>query len=61
MSTNDYIRYMTKALLQHLETPKEERKQLRKERKETKMPLLTEWFGIIPLAISLLFKKKRSK
>jgi len=58
LSTNDYIKYITETFVKHFEIPKEERRQLRLEKKEAKPPAIFQWFGLLPLSISMMFKRK---
>ncbi|MCR8981055.1 YqzE family protein [Brevibacillus laterosporus] len=54
MSSQEYVKYMTKRFVQYLETPKEER---RRQRELPREPWSSKWFGAIPMSIKLLFKK----
>jgi YqzE-like protein len=58
MKTNDYVKYLTVEWLNYMDQPKEIRKEHRKSHKGTRQPLLSQWFGVIPLAIGMLFKRK---
>ncbi|MCJ8006816.1 YqzE family protein [Lederbergia wuyishanensis] len=58
MSTNDYVKYLTEAFIKHFEMPKDERKQLRLDKKIAKRPILTHWFGLLPVSISMLIKRR---
>lgn len=60
MSTNDYVKYMTQQIVSYIDCPKEERKSRKAERKHASEPLLTRWFGMIPFAMMLLLKRKKS-
>ncbi|MDQ0213852.1 hypothetical protein J2S13_000246 [Oikeobacillus pervagus] len=59
MSTNDYVKFITQTFVKHFNQPKIERKKNRAVRKEKRLPLIDRWFGIIPYALKLFFKKKR--
>ncbi|RWR15108.1 YqzE family protein [Siminovitchia fortis] len=59
MSTDDYVKYMAKTLIQRLETPKSERRKQRYERKQMKAPFLFNWFGMVPFSLLISFKKSR--
>ncbi|WP_232699629.1 YqzE family protein [Brevibacillus daliensis] len=54
MSSQDYIKYMTKRFVQYLETPRDERKRMRETARE---PWTSRWFGAIPMSIMLFFRK----
>ncbi|MBS4199652.1 YqzE family protein [Bacillus sp. FJAT-49732] len=58
MSTNDYVKYITEAFIKHFEMPKDERKQLKLNRKMARPPVLTNWFGLLPISISMLMKRR---
>lgn len=57
MSTNDYVKFMAERLIQRLETPKEERREMKKERKQMKTPFLMNWFGMVPYSLKMWMKK----
>ncbi len=48
MKTNDYVRFLTQTVLEHLETPKEERIKRKIEKKEQKEPFMYKYFGTMP-------------
>lgn len=58
MATNDYVKFVTQQFVRYMDQPKEERKKQRKERKQEKPPLLYHWFGMLPLSLKLLFRRK---
>ncbi|MBS4173448.1 YqzE family protein [Bacillus sp. FJAT-49736] len=58
MSTNDYIKYITQTFVKHFDMPKTTRKEIRMQRKMEKSPFLNRWFGMIPMAIWMIFKRK---
>ncbi|RFU66775.1 YqzE family protein [Peribacillus saganii] len=58
MKANDYVKYMTQQLVKQMAVPKEDRMQHRMQRKLEKQPFSSKWFGVIPLAIKMLFQKK---
>lgn len=57
MSTREYVKFMTETIIHHLETPKSERKEARKRKKELKEPAGIRWFGMVPLAVSMWFRR----
>lgn len=61
MSTNDYVKFVTQQIVKTLDQPKEVRKATRKQRKEEQPPLTNRWFGIMPLAVSLMFKRNKKE
>lgn len=48
---------MTETFVKHLEMPKEERLQLKLERKNARRPALYHWFGLLPFALNMFFKR----
>jgi hypothetical protein len=56
MSSNEYVKFLTRTLVNYMETPKSVRKEKRAVKKES---WSYRWFGMIPLSISMLFKKQR--
>ncbi|WP_010678099.1 YqzE family protein [Bacillus timonensis] len=59
MSTNDYVKFVTQQFVKFIDQPKEVRKATKQQRKEEQEPLTNRWFGIMPLAVSLMFKKNK--
>jgi len=59
MSTNDYVKFMTQQFVSYLDQPKDVRKQTKQQRKLEREPLGSQMFGVLPLAVSLMFKKKK--
>ncbi len=58
----ELVQYITGKVAHFIETPKEERKRMRKLRKP-KEAWLSRWFGVVPFALSMWFdqRKKRIK
>ncbi|MEC2078499.1 YqzE family protein [Metabacillus fastidiosus] len=60
MSTNDYVKYVTQQLVKYMDTPKEERKQKKEEKKIVDVqPYSNQWLGILPFAFKLMVNKKK--
>jgi len=59
MKTNDYVKFMTQTIVKYADQPKDERKRLRTERKETKASFWYRWFGILPYILYFEVKKWR--
>ncbi|ANB61715.1 yqzE-like family protein [Anoxybacillus amylolyticus] len=55
---NDYMKFMTQQFVRYMDQPKEERKRMREQRKQEKPPLLSHWFGMIPFALQMFFRRK---
>ncbi|RBW70583.1 YqzE family protein [Bacillus taeanensis] len=60
MSSNDYVKYMTEQIVEYISQPKEAREEIKNERKSNRPPFLYRWFGMIPLALTSMFKKQQS-
>ncbi|MFN2745355.1 MULTISPECIES: YqzE family protein [Bacillus] len=59
MKTNDYVKYMTEQLVKYMDTPKDERKQMKERRRESKpSSRIYRWFGILPVGCAMLFKRR---
>nr|WP_206702187.1 YqzE family protein [Bacillus vallismortis] len=50
---------MTQQLVKYIDTPKDERKERKDVRKETKIPASQQWFGIFPYGFKLWLKRKK--
>jgi hypothetical protein len=61
MKTNDYVKYLIQTFIKFVDQPKEERKQLRLERKENKAAFWYRWFGILPYVFYMQTKNRRKK
>ncbi|ADV93210.1 MULTISPECIES: YqzE family protein [Bacillus] len=59
MKTNDYVKYMTQQFVKYIDTPRDERKERKEVRKETKTPASQQWFGILPYGFRLWLKRKK--
>ncbi|MCF6408444.1 YqzE family protein [Pseudalkalibacillus salsuginis] len=58
MSTNDFVKFLTQQFVRYVDQPKKDRVEKKKERKEQKPPLSVKWFGLLPMAISMLIRRK---
>jgi YqzE-like protein len=61
MKTNDYVKYMTQTIVKYADQPRDERRRLRTERKETKASFWYRWFGILPYVLYFEVKKRRRR
>lgn len=61
MKTNDYVKYITQTFVQYIDQPKEERKKMRQERKETKASFWYRWFGILPYVVYTEIQKRKQR
>ncbi|MFD3447751.1 YqzE family protein [Microbacteriaceae bacterium 4G12] len=57
MSTNDYVKFVTQQFVSYMDSPKQDRKQRRVQRRQEKEPFLIRWFGVLPLGTVLLYRK----
>ncbi|WP_234410410.1 YqzE family protein [Caldalkalibacillus mannanilyticus] len=58
LSSQDLIKYLTRELVQYVDTPKDERQKRKEARKTQNSSWSYHWFGVIPIAIKLLFQRK---
>ncbi|MBD8071330.1 YqzE family protein [Bacillus sp. PS06] len=58
MSTNDYVKFMTQQIVSYMDQPKELRRETKQRKKTERAPFTSQWFGVLPVAFSLMFKKK---
>ncbi|MGP4042337.1 YqzE family protein [Gracilibacillus sp. D59] len=59
MASNDYVKYMTQRIVKYMDTPKDERKKLREERKKQEIAYSNKWFGVLPFAFRLFIQKRK--
>lgn len=57
MSTNAYIKFLTQQFVQYFNLTKTEREENRQQRKDERSSSVSTWFGMIPFALSMFFKK----
>lgn len=53
MSSQEYVKFLTQRLVKYMETPKSQRE------KKPKESFAYRWFGMLPLAIGMLFRRKK--
>ncbi|XJZ26208.1 YqzE family protein [Bacillota bacterium Lsc_1132] len=58
MKTNDYVKYMTQTVVRYMDQPKEARRKIWQERKETRASFWYRWFGILPYVVYTEVKKR---
>jgi YqzE-like protein len=58
MSFKEWISYLLQRLIWYMETPKQERKEIKKATKEA---WSVKWFGMIPFSIKMYVNKQRSR
>lgn len=59
MAKDDLVTILTEKLLNYVETPKEQRKEVRKAKLETRESWSTRWFGMIPFSLSIWWRKSK--
>ncbi|MGN8645462.1 YqzE family protein [Gracilibacillus sp. HCP3S3_G5_1] len=59
MSNNDYVKYMTQRIVKYMDTPKDQRKKQKEERKQQDIAYSNKWFGVLPFAFRLLIQKRK--
>lgn len=57
MSFQDFVGFLTKEFVQYVDTPKDERVKKKQEKKKQQENWSQQWFGTLPTAISMLFKR----
>ncbi|AGT32768.1 hypothetical protein M493_12605 [Geobacillus genomosp. 3] len=58
MAVNDYVKFVTQQFVAYMDMPKEERTRRRSERKQERPPLSYHLFGMMPLSLRLLFRRR---
>ncbi|MBM7097313.1 YqzE family protein [Bacillus sp. H-16] len=61
MKTNDYVKFVTQQVVEYADQPKSERIKKRQEKKEARPPAMHRWFGLVPFAFLLVYKKNRNR
>ncbi|NEU29630.1 YqzE family protein [bacterium LRH843] len=59
MSFNDYVKFVTQQVVLKMDQPKEQKRAERIEHKTERLPFRYHAFGMIPLGLSILWKKRR--
>jgi hypothetical protein len=57
----DVVKYLTQKIVKYLDEPKAVRKERKLTKKNEKEPLLTYLFGVLPMGLGLVFRKKRKR
>ncbi|MGN7455463.1 YqzE family protein [Paenibacillus pasadenensis] len=53
MDSEEWIKDMTERFVRYVDTPSQVRRQKRRERKSSREPWLTRWFGMSGMGISM--------
>jgi hypothetical protein len=59
MSSQELIKFLTREFVQYVETPKDVRKKKKLEKKEQQGNWSNHWFGVLPTALKMIFKRNR--
>ena len=57
-SGEEIVKYMTQKMVQYIDTPREERRLRRLQRRNISEPWSTRWFGLIPMAFAMWVSHK---
>jgi hypothetical protein len=55
-----YLKYMTERVVSFLDTPSES-EEAKQEKKRSREPWLTRWFGVIPMGLMMWWAQKANK
>ncbi len=58
---DEYVKFVTERFVNYMETPREERKQIRTSAKARREPWLTRWFGYGPMSIMLWWRGRAER
>ncbi|SMO49296.1 YqzE family protein [Melghirimyces algeriensis] len=61
MSTQDYLKFLVQEVVKHMDTPKEQRKEKRMNRRQKRLPWAYRWFGMVPLGMKMFASKQKSR
>ncbi|MBB5173101.1 YqzE family protein [Texcoconibacillus texcoconensis] len=61
MKTNDYVKYLTEQVVQYVDQPVDERRETKRAKREAKLPRKYQWFGLLPFALELSWKNRKSR
>ena len=57
--SDDLVKYITQQVATYIDTPKEVRQQAKASKKVQKEDWKTKWFGMLPLAVRMLFGRSK--
>lgn len=57
MSGNEYVKYITEEITAYLDMPTYQKKERRRKHKRSKAALSNRWFGMLPVAMKMFWKK----
>ena len=53
----EFVKYVTEKVVHYIDTPSDQRREKRALRKQSSEPWQTRWFGMIPMALSMLVEQ----
>jgi hypothetical protein len=56
MSSSDYVRFLTEQFVRYIDNPKQQR-----PNKKERQPRGYKWFGLVPLALGIFFRKRSKR
>ncbi|SFS79951.1 YqzE family protein [Marininema halotolerans] len=60
-ASQDYLKFLTQRMVRYIDTPKSERKEARRERREHRPNWIVRWFGMIPFGVSMFARKQKKR
>ncbi|WP_246945958.1 YqzE family protein [Bacillus pinisoli] len=61
MTFNDLVKFVTQQFVSYLDKPKQQRIQTKQDKKSTQPPMMSRWFGIVPIGFMLYMKKEKKQ
>lgn len=61
IKTEEYIKYLTEKVIAYMDMPPEVRKEQRSLQRSARDPWHVRWFGMIPLSLALLWKRRQER
>ncbi|TWI55989.1 YqzE family protein [Halalkalibacter nanhaiisediminis] len=61
MSFNDYVKFVTQQVVLKMDEPKKMKQAKKAQRKQERLPFQFQAFGLIPLGLSLFWRKRISR
>jgi hypothetical protein len=59
--SDDLVKYITQQVVTFIDTPRDVRQQVKAMQKEQREHWQTRWFGMLPLAVRMLFDQFKTK
>lgn len=61
MESSDYLKYMTERVVSYLDNKTDEEEEDTQEKKVSREPWLTRWFGVLPMGLMMWWGQKADK